>query len=81
MKKYCSGIPDIIKGVFIGDCCKIHDTTCSTSKFYKCVNSRLGKSLGILIASGGAVGCWFKYSKRMVKRVFAIKQEDFTDVE
>ncbi|QDF29002.1 hypothetical protein [Halarcobacter anaerophilus] len=57
------------KGKFIGDCCKGHDKSCSTSKFFKCLKSKLGWFHASYITAGGAIGCWVKYTKKIFKRI------------
>jgi hypothetical protein len=54
--------------IYIGDCCKTHDDTCSTSKFLKCLREKraVGNSI---ITIGGALGCWAKYTSKMFRRV------------
>ena len=53
-----------------------HDETCSTHKFYKCLNQKF-KDNNIkfswfhagYIALGGGIGCWVKYTSKMFKRI------------
>lgn len=68
MKDYCTWFPDNWKGVYIGDCCKIHDEECSTSKFLKCLYKKVGLH-SVYITAGGALGCWIKYTKKMIGRI------------
>ena len=52
----------------ISPCCKIHDVTCSTSEFLRCLREK--KVVGTsLVTAGGALGCWAKYTSKMFKRV------------
>ena len=66
---YCTMFPETWRGVDISECCKLHDEECSTSKFFKCLKEKIGKFHSSYIALGGAVGCWFKYTKKMFKRM------------
>ena len=66
---YCTGFPDKWLGQDISECCKLHDETLSTSKFYTCLKGKLGRFHATYIALGGAAGAWIKYTKRMIKRV------------
>jgi len=66
-KDYCTLFPERWVGVEISDCCKEHDETCSTRKFYLCLKSKIGKFHATYIAFGGSVGCWVKYTKKMTK--------------
>ena len=46
----------MLRKVYIGDCCELHDNTCSTSKFLKCLWKK--RILGaMLITLGGYAGC------------------------
>lgn len=48
--------------VYIDQCCKEHDGTCSTIKFIKCLYRK--RALGFeLITLGGMIGCAIKYNK------------------
>ncbi len=69
MKDYCTWFPESWRGIYIGDCCKGHDDTCSTHAFYKCLRKKIGLLGSLLIALGGSVGCWVKYTSRMWRRV------------
>jgi hypothetical protein len=62
-KDWCTAFPDTYFGKYIGDCCKEHDETCSTKKFYKCLSKKVNKISAIMITIGGALGCIFKYKK------------------
>ena len=68
-KDHCTWFPEYWFGTYIGDCCEIHDEACSTSKFFKCLKRKIGLFGTILITTGGAIGCWFKYTKAMIKRI------------
>ena len=68
-KDYCTWFPDTFMGIYIGDCCKIHDEECSTSKFFICLRKKLGYTWSTLITTGGAFGCWIRYTKQMIKRL------------
>ena len=72
----CTGIPDKVFGVDVSDCCKAHDTTqpCGSRSFFYCLQTKLqglafGGVLALLIALGGALGCWIKYPKFMWKKL------------
>lgn len=76
-KDYCTLFPDIwfkitwrfkIVKVYIGDCCKDHDETCSTRKFFLCLKHKIGEFFATLIAFGGSVGCWVKYTRLMINK-------------
>ena len=62
-KDYCTMFPENWKGVYIGDCCKVHDETCSTVKFFLCLKGKVGLFSALLISIGGALGCMVKYQK------------------
>ncbi len=73
-KDHCTWFPERwlswngVKIIDISDCCEIHDEDCSTSKFAKCLRSK--KIVGALIITvGGAIGCWAKYTSKMIRRV------------
>ncbi|MCF6330304.1 MAG: hypothetical protein L3I99_01995 [Sulfurimonas sp.] len=57
----------IMHVVYIGDCCKEHDDECSTRNFIDCL-FRLNIVGATLIATGGFLGCLFKYPKLMYNR-------------
>lgn len=59
--EWCTMFPDKWRGVDISDCCKLHDETCSTRKFYLCLVEKLGKIHASYIAFGGSVGCLVRY--------------------
>lgn len=77
MKDYCTWFPEKWitwntwykwEVVSITDCCKEHDDTCSTHKFLECLKEK--KIVGYcLIVLGGAIGCWFKYTSKMAKKL------------
>lgn len=69
MKKsnHCTWFPEKWRGVDISECCKNHDETCSTRQFYLCLKDKIGKFHATYIGFGGSVGCWIKYTKKMVK--------------
>jgi len=71
MKKidYCTMFPETWRGEDISECCKLHDVTLSTSKFYNCLKGKIGRFHAGYITLGGAVGVWVKYTKTMMKRV------------
>lgn len=74
---YCTWFPDHWpvwvkwykwKIQYIGDDCKVHDDTCSFHKFLKKLWIR--KAVGsVFIALGGGIGCWWKYTNKMWKRI------------
>lgn len=66
---YCTGWFEVYLGEDISDCCKGHDETLSTRKFYECLKSKLGWYHAWYIALGGAIGAWVKYPFTMVKKV------------
>ena len=68
-KDYCTWFPEKWREVDISGCCKVHDDTCSTSKFYKCLKSKINRVPAVAIAIGGGLGCWVKYTSKMFKRV------------
>lgn len=68
-KDHCSLFPEHWFGTYIGDCCSIHDKKCSTHRFYKCLRNKIGIVGASVIALGGALGCWIKYTSKMTKRV------------
>ena len=65
---YCTGWFETYLGVEIADCCKGHDETLSTTRFYKCLQSKLGWYHAWYITLGGFVGAWAKYPMVMWKR-------------
>jgi len=67
---YCTWFPETWKGIDISECCKKHDETCSTGKFFRCLKEKIGKFHASYISLGGAIGCWLQYPKRMIKRIF-----------
>jgi len=78
MIDYCTLFPENWRGVYIGLCCKGHDSDCSTSRFYvslyKAFRSKLSvkesKLWATVITTGGAFGCWVKYTSKMWRRMF-----------
>lgn len=66
---YCTCFPEEWRGQDISDCCKLHDDSFSTRKFYKCLKSKIGWFHALYITAGGAIGLWFKYTSKMIKRV------------
>ena len=74
---YCSYFPDFWfkwvgpfkwEMVYIGDICKNHDDTCSSTTFYTELWER--RVVGTyIIGFAGALGCWVKYTSKMFKRV------------
>lgn len=68
-KDYCTAFPESWLGKDISECCKKHDATCSTRKFYRCLKSKLGWFHSSYIALGGSLGCWVKYTRKMLRRV------------
>ena len=67
-KDYCTWFPERWAGVDISDCCKGHDETCSTTRFYLCLKDKVGKFHATYIAFGGSVGCWVRCTGFMFKR-------------
>jgi len=71
-KDYCTMFPEKwFKGfskemVDISECCKNHDDTCSTRQFYLCLKDKVGKFHATYIGFGGSVGCWVKYTGKMI---------------
>lgn len=79
MIDYCTLLPEHIKGIYIGDCCKKHDQNCGKRggfnyplyqyEFYKdLVGEGVSLHIALLIAFGGAIGClvkspWLIYKK------------------
>lgn len=66
-KDYCTWFPEKWAGVDISDCCKGHDDTCSTREFYLCLKDKVGRFHASYIGFGGSVGCWVKYTKKMIE--------------
>lgn len=79
-KDHCTAFPETWVGVDIHLCCKLHDRTCSTVKFYLSLKRRFDKAgkKGWIHASyitfGGTVGCLFKYPSKLVK----VTEKDLT---
>ena len=69
MIDYCSWFPEYVWGTYIGDCCKQHDGTLSTSRFYKCLRVKINIFGAVVITIGGAIGAWIKYPKEMMGRI------------
>lgn len=65
---YCTWFPEKWRGVDIRECCKLHDDTCSTRKFYLCLKDKIGRFHATYIGFGGSLGCWFKYTKYMLSK-------------
>jgi len=68
-KDYCSFFPEAWGGINISKCCYLHDSTCSTHLFYKCLRKKLDIISSSVITLGGSIGCWVKYTSKMAKRV------------
>jgi len=68
-KDYCTWFPEEYRGKDLRPCCKLHDDTCSTSKFYKCLKLKLGWFHASYITLGGSLGCWAKYTSKMFRRL------------
>jgi hypothetical protein len=68
-KDYCTWFPENWMGKYIGHCCKGHDSNCSTKQFYNCLRIQLGIFWSGVITAGGAIGCWIKYTSKMIKRL------------
>ena len=68
-KDYCTWFPESWRGVDISGCCKIHDDNCGTHSFYKCLRAKIGRVPSAIIAVGGGLGCWVKYTRRMFRRL------------
>lgn len=68
-KDWCTCFPEYWLGKYIGDCCKLHDETLSTHKFYTCLKCKIGRFHASYIALGGAIGAMVKYPIRMFKRI------------
>ena len=66
---YCTMFPESWRGIDISECCKTHDETLSTSKFYSCLRSKLSIVESLAITAGGAIGCWVKYPRQMWSRL------------
>jgi len=66
---YCTMFPEKWLGVDISPCCKLHDEECSTGKFFRCLRDKIGSFHAAYIAVGGGIGCWIKYTRKMVKRI------------
>ena len=72
---FCTGFPEywyqwyigkyyvpMVRKVYIGDCCEIHDEECSTKAFIKCLkkNNIVGRYAITFVAS---TACLLKYGK------------------
>lgn len=68
-KDYCTWFPEKWRGVDISECCKGHDESCGSHGFYKCLKGKIGSFHASYIALGGGLGCWVKYTKKMIKRL------------
>jgi len=60
--------------------CKPHDKRCSSTGIYRRMFEYRIVG-GFILGTIASIGCWAKYPKRMVKRLFGIKTEDFKDVD
>lgn len=69
VKDYCTWFPEYWFGTYIGNCCKEHDENCGSHSFYKCLRKKIGRVSAFLIAIGGGIGCWTKYTSKMFKRI------------
>ena len=76
MKDWCTWFPESwfsIKKklkVYIGHCCKTHDETLSTSRFYNCLRvATIDLVSSSVISLGGFLGAWVKYPKIMWDRL------------
>ena len=63
MIDHCTAFPDTVGSVYIGDCCKEHDKTCSTLDFYRCLKSKITPLMTLIVTVGGAIGCIVKYRR------------------
>ena len=63
MANNCTWFPEYWMGKYIGDCCWLHDETCSTKVFFRCLRTKLNLFWSTLISLGGALGCMVKYKK------------------
>lgn len=68
-KDYCTWFPEKWKGIDISECCKEHDSNCGSHGFYRCLRKKIGKVPSFLIAIGGGIGCWIKYTSKMARRI------------
>ena len=73
-KDHCTWFPEYVFGIYIGNACRGHDDTCSTTGFYNNLVEDLKPltfkhEIAALIAVGGMAGCWVKYTKFMINRV------------
>ena len=69
MKDHCTFFFEYVFGIYIGDCCEAHDEGCNTYEFYALLRDKLSPlvfnhEIAFLIATGGAIGCWVKYTKK-----------------
>lgn len=62
-KDWCTWFPEKWRGVYIGDCCKGHDSNCKTKPFFDCLKKKVGTFWAVIIAGGGAIGCLLRYQK------------------
>jgi len=69
MKDYCSYFPEYWFETYIGGCCKVHDESCSSHKFYNCLRTKISFVGSMILTIGGGLGCWIKYTKKMLKRL------------
>ena len=54
---WCTGIPEVVWGQDISECCKGHDETCEAKSFYKCLSSKIDVVTSGIITIGGTIGC------------------------
>lgn len=86
VKDYCTLVPDYIKGVYVGDCCKKHDNMVGEKGtynpftphivFFKCMKSKVSISYSLLYAVGGTLGSWLKYPYFAYKKYNYRKQNE-----
>ena len=72
MKDYCTLSPDVVNGVYIGDCCKLHDNLSGekgtyslvtpAKEFYKCLSKKdIPETVRLLYVTCGTFGVILKY--------------------
>jgi len=74
VQDWCSFFPEYVQKVYIGGCCKLHDLTLSTSRFYRCLRQKTrhlkySREWSRLIVTGGFLGAWFFHPIKMFKRL------------
>ena len=69
MKDYCTMWFESMYGVDISDCCYKHDESLSTTRFYKCLSSKIDVFSAAIVTVGGFIGAWVKYPKQMWRRL------------